>query len=87
MARTKKKVAEPTVVQSAMQVTVVLTLPITDGSEVNDVNEYVDGINQGNNDVTDIFNSFYASKSKAKAKLITITSAIPAVVKDSVTEA
>lgn len=77
MPRKAKKQARPVVQQSAVKVTITALLPVTEGYEVNDINEYISGINQGNNDVTDLFNNMYYKDAKAKASLTVISSEIP----------
>ena len=77
MPRKTKRADVPVVVQSAVEITIKATLPIIEGYEVNDINQYVDGINQGNNSIEDIFNNFYYVAAKAKAKLTVLTKEIP----------
>lgn len=77
MPRKAKKADKPVVVQSAVEITIKATLPITEGYEVNDINEYVNDINQGNNSVEDIFTNFYYVDAKAKANLTVLEKEIP----------
>lgn len=77
MARKAKKAAASLVIQTAVEVTIKLIIPVTEGSEVAEINKSVEQINAGTFSTYELIDNNYIKSEKAKAKLIQLTDKIP----------